>query len=125
MYAARPSLDMVEQSGLGQGSGNYYVFTLRRPKEVVDGRILEVHEERPKGNLEQLKTMKVDEHNLKDILVVRNIPGVFPKDLSGLLPSREVEFRIDLILGAMPVSISPYHLAPSEMQELSNQLKEL
>ncbi|GKA51243.1 putative reverse transcriptase domain-containing protein [Tanacetum coccineum] len=50
---------------------------------------------------------------------------VFPNDLSGLLPVREIEFRIDLILGALPVVKSRYRLAPSEMLELSNQLKEL
>ncbi|GKF97074.1 putative reverse transcriptase domain-containing protein, partial [Tanacetum coccineum] len=69
--------------------------------------------------------MKVDERKLKDIHVVRNFPGVFPKDLSGLPPSCEVEFRIDLIPGAMPVAKSPYRLAPTEMQELSNRLKEI
>ncbi|GJX22396.1 hypothetical protein Tco_0226841 [Tanacetum coccineum] len=69
--------------------------------------------------------MKVNELKLENILVVRNFPGVFLEDLSGLLPSREVEFRIDLIPGAMPVAKSPYRLAPTEMQELSNQLKEL
>ncbi|GKC66469.1 putative reverse transcriptase domain-containing protein [Tanacetum coccineum] len=58
-------------------------------------------------------------------LVIRDFPVVFLEDLSGLPPSREVEFRIDLIPGAMPVAKSPYRLAPTEMQELSNQLKEL
>ncbi|GJU52985.1 hypothetical protein Tco_1226699 [Tanacetum coccineum] len=47
------------------------------------------------------------------------------RDLSGLPPARVVEFRIDLIPGAMPVAKLPYRLAPTEMQELSNQLKEL
>nr|GEX81571.1 putative reverse transcriptase domain-containing protein [Tanacetum cinerariifolium] len=47
------------------------------------------------------------------------------QDLSGLPPSREVEFRIDLIPGAMPVAKLPYRLAPTEMQKVSNQLKEL
>ncbi|GJR01017.1 hypothetical protein Tco_0524001 [Tanacetum coccineum] len=47
------------------------------------------------------------------------------EDLSSLAPSREVEFRIDLIPGAMLVAKSPYCHAPTEMQELSNQLKEL
>ncbi|GJR36157.1 hypothetical protein Tco_1211841 [Tanacetum coccineum] len=70
-------------------------------------------------------TMKVDELKLKDIPVVRNYPGVFSKDLSGLPTYCEVEFRIDLILGAMLVTKSPYRLAPTEMQELSNQHKEL
>nr|GFC92912.1 putative reverse transcriptase domain-containing protein [Tanacetum cinerariifolium] len=69
--------------------------------------------------------MKVDEQKLKDIPVVHNFPGIFREDLSGLPPSRKVEFRIDLIFGAMPVAKSLYRLAPTEMQELSNQLKEL
>ncbi|GJY14060.1 putative reverse transcriptase domain-containing protein [Tanacetum coccineum] len=46
-------------------------------------------------------------------------------EIHGLPPVREIEFRIDLIPGALPVVKSPYRLAPSEMQELSNQLKEL
>ncbi|GJY83025.1 putative reverse transcriptase domain-containing protein [Tanacetum coccineum] len=79
----------------------------------------------PEGNLKQLMTMKVDELKLEDIPVVRNYTGVFSKDLSGLPPSCEVEFHIDLIPGAMVVAKSPYRLAPTEMQELSNQLKEL
>nr|GEX29658.1 putative reverse transcriptase domain-containing protein [Tanacetum cinerariifolium] len=86
---------------------------------------LEVHRERPGGNLKRLKTMKVNEPKLEDIPVVRDFPGVFLEDLSGLPSSREVEFRIDLIPGAMPVAKSPYHLGPTKMQELSNQLKEL
>ncbi|GJW96027.1 putative reverse transcriptase domain-containing protein [Tanacetum coccineum] len=69
--------------------------------------------------------MKVNELKLKDIHVVRDFPGVFPEELSGLPPSRKVEFRIDLIPRAMPIPKSPYHLAPTEMQELSSQLKEL
>ncbi|GKE53667.1 hypothetical protein Tco_1488823 [Tanacetum coccineum] len=42
-----------------------------------------------------------------------------------LPPSREIKFRIELVPGAMPVAKSPYRLAPSEMEELSGQLKEL
>ncbi|GJX29418.1 hypothetical protein Tco_0237497 [Tanacetum coccineum] len=87
--------------------------------------ILEVHRERPEGNLKQLKTVKVNELKLEDIPIVRNFPSMFPEDLSSLPPSREVEFRIDLTPGAMLVVKSPYRLAPTEMQELSNQLKEL
>ncbi|GKE36703.1 putative reverse transcriptase domain-containing protein, partial [Tanacetum coccineum] len=92
---------------------------------LYNGDILEVHGEHPEGNLKQLKTMKVNELKLKDIPVVREFPGVFPEELSGLLPSREVEFRIDLIPGVVPATKSPYRLATTEMQELSNQLKEL
>ncbi|GJZ08160.1 putative reverse transcriptase domain-containing protein [Tanacetum coccineum] len=46
-------------------------------------------------------------------------------DLPGLPPTRQVEFQIDLIPGAAPVARAPYRLAPSEMKELSEQLKEL
>ncbi|GJY33813.1 putative reverse transcriptase domain-containing protein [Tanacetum coccineum] len=45
-------------------------------------------------------------------------------DLPGLLPTRQVEFQIDLVPGAAPVARAPYRLAPSEMKELSEQLKE-
>ncbi|GKE31372.1 putative reverse transcriptase domain-containing protein [Tanacetum coccineum] len=69
--------------------------------------------------------MKVNEPKLEDIPVVCKFPGVFPDDLSGLPPSHEVDFCIDLIPGVVPVAKSPYRLAPTEMQELSNQLKEL
>ncbi|GKC80571.1 putative reverse transcriptase domain-containing protein, partial [Tanacetum coccineum] len=70
---------------------------------------LEVHGERPEGNLKQLKTKKVNKPKLEDIPVVHEFPGVFPKYLSGLPLSYEVEFHIDLIPGAMPVVKSPYH----------------
>ncbi|GJR89423.1 putative reverse transcriptase domain-containing protein, partial [Tanacetum coccineum] len=78
--------------------------------------ILEVHRERPEGNRKQLKSIKVDRQKLKDIPVVRNFPGVFPEDLLGLPPPRELEFRIDLIPGAMSVAKSPYRLSPTRMQ---------
>nr|GEW98461.1 putative reverse transcriptase domain-containing protein [Tanacetum cinerariifolium] len=75
---------------------------------LSNGDILKVHGEPPEGNLKQLKSIKVNEPKLKDIPVVCEFPSVFLEDLSGLPPSREVEFRIDLIPGAMPVSKLPY-----------------
>ncbi|GKC66728.1 hypothetical protein Tco_1099326, partial [Tanacetum coccineum] len=59
---------------------------------------------------------KSDEKRLEDIPVVREFLKVFPKDLPGLPPIRQVEFQIDLIPGAIPVARAPYRLAPSEMQ---------
>ncbi|GJT67477.1 hypothetical protein Tco_1018957 [Tanacetum coccineum] len=49
---------------------------------------------------------------------IRDFPEVFPDDLSGLPPIREIEFQIELIPGATPVAKSPYHLTPSELEEL-------
>ncbi|GKF54308.1 hypothetical protein Tco_0161218, partial [Tanacetum coccineum] len=66
---------------------------------------------------------KSEKKQLKDVLVVQD--EVFPEDLPGLPPTRQVEFQIDLVPGAAPVARAPYRLAPSEMKELSEQLKEL
>ncbi|GKE10993.1 putative reverse transcriptase domain-containing protein [Tanacetum coccineum] len=68
---------------------------------------------------------KSGEKRLEDVPIVRDFPKVFPEDLSGLPPTRQVEFQIDLIPGAAPVARAPYRLAPSEMKELSEQLQEL
>ncbi|GJU93487.1 putative reverse transcriptase domain-containing protein, partial [Tanacetum coccineum] len=68
---------------------------------------------------------KLEKKRLEDVPIVRDFPEVFPKDLLGLLSTRQVEFQIDLIPGAAPVARAPYRLAPSEMKELSEQLKEL
>ncbi|GJU03115.1 putative reverse transcriptase domain-containing protein, partial [Tanacetum coccineum] len=65
------------------------------------------------------------EKRLKDVSVIRDFPKVFPEESPGLPPSRQVEFRIDLVPGAAPVARAPYRLAPSKMRELSIQLKEL
>ncbi|GJW34948.1 putative reverse transcriptase domain-containing protein [Tanacetum coccineum] len=68
---------------------------------------------------------KLEKKRLEDVPILRNFPEVFPEDLSGLPPTRQVEFQIDLIAGAVLVARAPYRLAPSEMKELSDQLKEL
>ncbi|GKD05409.1 retrotransposon protein, putative, ty3-gypsy subclass [Tanacetum coccineum] len=68
---------------------------------------------------------KSNDKRLEDIPVVREFLEVFLEDLPGLPPVRQVEFQIDLIPGATPVAQAPYNLAPSKMQELSNQLQEL
>ncbi|GJU61425.1 putative reverse transcriptase domain-containing protein [Tanacetum coccineum] len=73
----------------------------------------------------QVMEKKSDERRLEDIPVVREFPEVFPKNLPGLPLIRQVEFQINLIPGAALVARAPYRLAPSEMQELSDQLQEL
>nr|GEU85961.1 putative reverse transcriptase domain-containing protein [Tanacetum cinerariifolium] len=62
---------------------------------------------------------------LEDVPVVQEFLEDFPEDLPGIPPTRQVEFRIDLVPGAAPVARAPYRLAPSEMKELANQLPEL
>nr|GFA11305.1 reverse transcriptase domain-containing protein [Tanacetum cinerariifolium] len=68
---------------------------------------------------------KSEKKRLEDVPVVQNVPKVFPEDLPGLPPTRQVEFQIDLTHGVAPVAWAPYRLASSEMKELSKQLQEL
>ncbi|GJT11896.1 putative reverse transcriptase domain-containing protein [Tanacetum coccineum] len=68
---------------------------------------------------------KPKEKRLEDVPVIRNFPEEFLDDLPGLPPPRQVEFQIDLVPGAAPIARAPYRLAPSEMRELSEQLREL
>ncbi|GJR63328.1 putative reverse transcriptase domain-containing protein [Tanacetum coccineum] len=68
---------------------------------------------------------KSEKKRLEDVPIVQDFPDVFLEDLPGLPPTRQVEFQIDLVPGAAPVARAPYRLAPSEMKELSEQLKEL
>ncbi|GJV16177.1 putative reverse transcriptase domain-containing protein [Tanacetum coccineum] len=92
---------------------------------VEEGKVLYAQGERNVGKTKTLISTKANEPTLSDILIVRDFKDVFPDDLLGLPPQRQVEFRIDLIPRATPVAKSPYRLAPSKMQELSEQLQEL
>ncbi|XP_058217483.1 uncharacterized protein LOC131328567 [Rhododendron vialii] len=58
-------------------------------------------------------------------LVVCDFPDVFPEELPGLPPEREIEFTIDLLPGTAPISVPPYRFAPAELRELKTQLQEL
>nr|GEY44926.1 putative reverse transcriptase domain-containing protein [Tanacetum cinerariifolium] len=68
---------------------------------------------------------KLNEKRSDDVPVIHDFPEVFPDDLPGLPPLRQVEFQSDLVPGAAPIARAPYHLEPSEMRELSVQLQEL
>ncbi|GJW42402.1 putative reverse transcriptase domain-containing protein [Tanacetum coccineum] len=62
---------------------------------------------------------------LEDVPIVKDFPEVFPEDLLGIPPARQVEFQIDLVPGAARVAWAPYRVAPSKMKELAEQLQEL
>ncbi|GKD18474.1 hypothetical protein Tco_1207632, partial [Tanacetum coccineum] len=100
-----------------------YEKVVRIPLEGDE--ILRVYGERTLGAAKALMNAKVDEPRINDIPVARDITDVFPEDLLGLPPQQQVEFRIDLVPAATSVAKSPYRLAPSEMQELFEQLQEL
>ena len=62
---------------------------------------------------------------IEEIPIVNEFLDVFPDELPGLPPDREIEFTIDLAPGTEPVSKAPYRMAPVEMKELAMQLQEL
>ncbi|KAL5563636.1 hypothetical protein UlMin_033383 [Ulmus minor] len=70
-------------------------------------------------------TTRVEKSGPEGIAVVREFTDVFPEELPGLPPDREVSFEIDLIPGSAPVSKAPYRMAPEELKELQVQLQEL
>ncbi|GJW64544.1 putative reverse transcriptase domain-containing protein, partial [Tanacetum coccineum] len=92
---------------------------------LPDGKVLRVLGERPEEKARLLMSAKASEKKQEEIVVVRDFPEVFSDNLSGLPPTREIKFRIKLTPGAMLVAKSPYRLAPSELEELLGQLKEL
>ncbi|GJY86151.1 putative reverse transcriptase domain-containing protein [Tanacetum coccineum] len=92
---------------------------------LPDGKVLRVLGERPEEKARFLIGAKAGDKKQEETVVVRDFPEVFLDDLSRLPPIQEIKFRIELILGATPVAKSPHHLAPSELEELLGQLKEL
>ena len=77
------------------------------------------------GYLAHVRDAKIPSTDLGDIPIVRDFSDVFPDDLPGLAPDREIEFIIDLLPGTNPISIAPYRMAPTELKELKEQLQEL
>jgi hypothetical protein len=63
--------------------------------------------------------------HLDEIPVVCEYPDVFPDELSGMPPDRDVEIVIVLQPGTAPISKWPYRMPPKELAELKNQLQEL
>ena len=57
--------------------------------------------------------------------IVNEFLDVFPEDLPGVPPLREIDFGIDLEPDTRPISIPPYRMAPAELKELKLQLKDL
>ncbi|XP_074327841.1 uncharacterized protein LOC141665760 [Apium graveolens] len=74
------------------------------------------------GYLAFVKDTSKDEPRIEDYPVVREYEDVFPDELPGLPPHREVEFTIELVPGAEPISKAPYRMAPLELLELKEQL---
>ncbi|WVZ71366.1 hypothetical protein U9M48_019958 [Paspalum notatum var. saurae] len=80
-------------------------------------KVLRVHMPDMKHVVPTVNATELDE--IKKIPVVCDFPDVFPEELPGLPPDRDVEFRIDLVPGTAPVSKRPYRMAPDELKDSS------
>nr|GEV34470.1 putative reverse transcriptase domain-containing protein [Tanacetum cinerariifolium] len=94
----------------------YHEKVVRIP--LLDGKVLRILGVKLEEKVRHVMSVKAKEKKQEKIVVVRDSPEVFPDDLSGLPPMREIKFRIDLVHGAIPVAKSPYRLAPFELEEL-------
>nr|GFB68947.1 putative reverse transcriptase domain, aspartic peptidase domain protein [Tanacetum cinerariifolium] len=77
------------------------------------------------GFLASIHDTTSDVPSIHDQQIISEFPEVFPDELPGIPPVREVEFSIELIPGAEPISKAPYRMAPIELKELKDQLQEL
>nr|GEV56870.1 putative reverse transcriptase domain-containing protein [Tanacetum cinerariifolium] len=89
-----------------QNNPNVKLFEKIVRISLPSGVTLKIQGEKPDKDPKTLSSIKTDEKKIKNIPIVHDFPEVFPDDLSGLPLMREVEFRIDLIPGAMPVGSS-------------------
>ena len=66
----------------------------------------------------RVKVFEFNAPHLETLAVVKDCPEVFPDDLLGISPKREIDFNIDLMPYTKPISILPYQMAPAEFRKL-------
>jgi hypothetical protein len=62
--------------------------------------------------------------SLEEVVVVREYPDVFPEELPGIPPDRDIEFLIELLPGTGPIAKRPYPMSTDKLKELKKQLGE-
>ncbi|KAL0554942.1 hypothetical protein IC582_008872 [Cucumis melo] len=111
-----PSMASFKFKGGGSKSLPQVISTIRASKLLSQGTW---------GILASVVDTREVDVSLSSEPVVRDYPDVFPEELPGLPPHREVEFAIELEPGTVPISRAPYRMAPAELKELKVQLQEL
>jgi hypothetical protein len=94
---------------------------IRLTKE--DGTIVEFRAAIPAEQVSLLN--KVQGNSLDEIGIVREYPDVFPEELPGMPPDRDIEFMIELLPETPPISKRPYRMPVNELVELKKQIVEL
>ncbi|KAL0551938.1 hypothetical protein IC582_011031 [Cucumis melo] len=111
-----PSMASFKFKGGGSKSLSQVISAIRASKLLSQGTW---------GILASVVDTREADVSLSSEPVVRDYPDVFPEELPGLPPHREVEFAIELEPGTVPISRAPYRMAPAELKELKVQLQEL
>ncbi|WVZ88875.1 hypothetical protein U9M48_035342 [Paspalum notatum var. saurae] len=91
-------------------------------KSSKSGKVMHIH--LPRHRRSPPTVNATEAQLIKKIPVVSDFPDVFPEELPGLPPDRNVEFAIELVPGTAPVSKRPYRMAPDELKKLKTQLQE-
>ncbi|XP_071688294.1 uncharacterized protein [Rutidosis leptorrhynchoides] len=104
-----PSFDVVLARGERGGFGCPLISMMKARKSIVKGC---------DTFLAYVIDAKKEKKMVADIPAVRDFPEVFPDELPGLPPVREVEYRIELMQGSKPVAKAPYRLATFEIRDM-------
>jgi hypothetical protein len=75
--------------------------------------------------IQVLKSIEKNKPSLEDRPILREYKHVFPEEVPGLPLRRDIDFSIELVPGAVPVSRAPYRMSTPELVELKLQLKEM
>lgn len=92
--------------GLSSPSSILSAITKRMVRKGMQGFLAYVHD------------MNMEVPRMEQVSIVKEFIDVFPDDLPGLPPNREIEFCVDLISGTKPISIAPYRMAPAELKRV-------
>ena len=91
---------------------------------ILDIRARKLPNRGAQGFLAFLINTPSDKLKVEDVPIIREYPDVFPDELVTLFPEREIEFKIDLLLGTSPIFKTPYRMAPAELKALKLQLQD-
>ncbi|XP_049386729.1 uncharacterized protein LOC125850950, partial [Solanum stenotomum] len=113
---AIPGIPRVEWRGTSGSYPNRVISHIRAQRMIDRGCL---------SYLAFIRDVGAESPAMESIPVVQEFPDVFPEDLPGVPPVRDIDFSIDLEPGTKPISIPPYRMAPAELKELKDQIQDL
>ncbi|XP_070015958.1 uncharacterized protein [Nicotiana sylvestris] len=113
---AIPGIPRIEWSGTLDHTPSRIISFLKAQRMVEKGCV---------AYLAYVRDVIADTPSVDLVLVVRDFPDVFPADLLGMPPDRDIDFGIYLLPDIQPISIPPYRMAPPKLKKLKDQLQEL